>query len=176
MIQARKNKLFKILFFLTIASTAMSLVLYALRQNISLFYTPSDIALGSTPMQHRIRVGGMVEKGSIVRKQDGLQVQFNLTDYKHSIRVLYTGILPDLFREGQGIVAEGEAMNNHSFRAKQVLAKHDANYMPPEVKAALAEKQHSTKGTNANKVPGRGYPPCPSKNLQCSFGSSPSCT
>ncbi len=96
------------MFFLAIGSAVTALVLYALRQNISLFYTPSEIALGKTPVQHRIRVGGMVEKGSVMRTQNGLQVQFKITDFKQSIQVQYSGILPDLFREGQGIVAEGE--------------------------------------------------------------------
>lgn len=140
MIPARRNKLFKLLFFLAIGSAVTALVLYALRQNISLFYTPSEIALGKTPVLHRIRVGGMVEKGSVMRTQNGLQVQFKITDFKHSIQVQYSGILPDLFREGQGIVAEGEVLKNHRFRAQQVLAKHDENYMAPEVKAALNQK------------------------------------
>lgn len=136
----RKQKLMKIMLLLVVLATAAALVLYALRQNISLFYTPSQIVSGEAPMKKGIRVGGMVEKGSIVRTKKGLEVAFNITDYKKTITVRYTGILPDLFREGQGIVVQGEAFADHSFLASQVLAKHDANYMPAEVKAALAKK------------------------------------
>ncbi len=137
---ARKRKLLKILFFMAILALAAGLVLYALRQNISLFYTPTQIAAGQAPFDHPIRVGGMVEKNSIIRAKEGLEVQFKITDFEKTITVTYKGILPDLFREGQGIVAEGEATDVQHFRATQVLAKHDANYMPPEVKAALSKK------------------------------------
>lgn len=85
----------------------------------------------------------MVEKGSIIRSKKGLDVVFKITDFNQTITVKYTGILPDLFREEQGVVAEGQLLDNQHFRASQVLAKHDANYMPPEVKAALSQKVHS---------------------------------
>lgn len=137
---ARKRKLALIAFIFTVLSIVCALVLYALRQNISLFYTPTQIASGEAPTNRPIRVGGMVEKGSIARAKKGLEVRFKVTDYEKTITVTYSGILPDLFREEQGIVAEGELINNQSFRATRVLAKHDANYMPPEVKAALANK------------------------------------
>ncbi|CAM2976658.1 cytochrome c maturation protein CcmE [Legionella worsleiensis] len=140
---ARKRKLLKILFFMSILAVASGLVLYALRQNISLFYTPSQVASGEAPLAHSIRVGGMVEKNSIVRAKEGLDVQFKITDFNKTITITYTGILPDLFREGQGIVAEGEVIDSQHFRATQVLAKHDANYMPPEVKASLAKQVNS---------------------------------
>lgn len=143
MIPARKRKIMMILFFLSVLSVASALVLYALRQNISLFYTPTQIADGQAPIAHPIRVGGMVEKNSIIRGKEGLEVQFKITDFNKSITVTYKGILPDLFRENQGIVAEGEAMDHQHFRATQILAKHDANYMPSEVKAALAKKVNS---------------------------------
>lgn len=129
-----------LLFVMSILAVASALVLYALRQNISLFYSPSQAVAGQAPLHHAIRVGGMVEKGSIIRAAQGLEVQFKITDFEKTITVTYLGILPDLFREGQGIVAEGQLIDNHSFRASQVLAKHDANYMPPEVKAALTKK------------------------------------
>jgi cytochrome c-type biogenesis protein CcmE len=135
----RKRKLLRLLFAFCILAIASALILYALRQNISLFYTPTQVALGEVPLQRPIRVGGMVEKGSIVRAEKGLGVLFKITDYKKTITVAYTGILPDLFREGQGIVAEGEVCAGQTFQASRVLAKHDANYMPPEVKAALAK-------------------------------------
>ncbi|MFI4919203.1 MAG: cytochrome c maturation protein CcmE [Legionellales bacterium] len=140
MLPARKKKLLMILFVVFILASVSALVLYALRQNISLFYTPTQVVLGQAPMHHAIRVGGMVEKGSIIRAQKGLEVQFKITDFNNSITVFFTGILPDLFREAQGIVVAGEVTDNHSIHASQVLAKHDANYMPPEVKATLAKK------------------------------------
>lgn len=141
MIAARRRKLVLIVFILSVLSVACALVLYALRQNISLFYTPTQVASGEAPLKRPIRVGGMVEKGSIIRAAEGLQVQFKVTDYTNTLTINYTGILPDLFRDEQGIVAEGELANNQIFTATRVLAKHDANYMPPEVKAALASKK-----------------------------------
>ncbi|HHF7374273.1 cytochrome c maturation protein CcmE [Legionella bozemanae] len=143
MIPARRRKIMILVFTLSILSTAAALVLYALRQNISLFYTPTQAVAGEAPQQHNIRMGGMVEKGSIIRSKKGLDVVFKITDFNQTITVKYTGILPDLFREGQGVVAEGQLLDNQHFRASQVLAKHDANYMPPEVKAALSQKVHS---------------------------------
>jgi cytochrome c-type biogenesis protein CcmE len=141
MIAARRRKLGLIVFILSVLSLVCALVLYALRQNISLFYTPTQISAGEVPIKRSIRVGGMVEKNSISRSAQGLQVQFKVTDYTNTVTVIYTGILPDLFREEQGIVAEGELSDNQTFQATRVLAKHDANYMPPEVKAALAGKR-----------------------------------
>jgi cytochrome c-type biogenesis protein CcmE len=143
MTTVRKRKFWILVFFLSVLGSASGLVLYALRQNISLFYTPTQVLAGQAPLHHVIRVGGMVEKGSIVRSEKGLEIQFKITDFEKTIVVSYQGILPDLFREGQGIVAEGELVDNRSFQASQVLAKHDANYMPPEVKAALVKKGNS---------------------------------
>ncbi|WP_133127174.1 cytochrome c maturation protein CcmE [Legionella nagasakiensis] len=135
---ARKHKLLMVLLVVSILSLATALVLYALRQNISLFYTPSQIAQGETPFNHPVRVGGMVVKGSVIRKSNDLSVQFKITDFQHTVDVVYRGILPDLFREGQGVVVQGQLTANGRFQAKEVLAKHDENYMPPEVKEALA--------------------------------------
>ncbi|KTD68814.1 MULTISPECIES: cytochrome c maturation protein CcmE [Legionella] len=143
MTPARKRKITFLVFTMSIVSIAAALVLYALRQNISLFYTPSQAVTGEAPQQHTIRIGGMVEKGSILRSKKGLNVEFKITDYNQTISVTYTGILPDLFRDEQGVVAEGQLIDGQHFRASQVLAKHDANYMPPEVKAALAQKVRS---------------------------------
>lgn len=140
MIAVRKRKLMLILFILSVIAVVAALVLYALRQNISLFYTPTQIAHGEAPLHRPIRIGGMVAKNSVLRAAKGLGVQFKITDFEKTITVNYQGILPDLFREGQGIVAEGELRNTMQFQAIQVLAKHDANYMPPEVKAALAKQ------------------------------------
>jgi cytochrome c-type biogenesis protein CcmE len=140
MIAARKKKLLTLLFALVILGIVSALVLYALRQNISLFYTPTQVVKGEAPQQQSIRIGGMVEKGSILRSQEGLNVQFNITDYAHTVTILYTGILPDLFRDEQGVVVQGKLGPDNQFVAQQVLAKHDANYMPPEAKAALVKK------------------------------------
>ena len=140
MIAHRKRKIYTIVFILSALSLTTALILYALRQNISLFYTPTQITLGVAPHSRWIRVGGMVEKNSIKRAEKGLQVIFNITDYQNSIPVLYEGILPDLFREEQGIVAEGRVDRAGRFIATQILAKHDANYMPPEAREALRKK------------------------------------
>lgn len=140
MLALRKRKLLMLVFILAVVSMVFALVLYALRQNISLFYSPSQIAAGEAPLNHKLRVGGMVEKGSIVRGQKALQVEFKVTDYKQSLQISYTGILPDLFRDGQGIVAEGVLLDKRHFKASQILAKHDENYMPPELKDVLEKK------------------------------------
>lgn len=129
----RKQKLLLILLMLTGIGIAIGLALYALKQNINLFYTPSQIAAGEAPQNHNFRVGGMVVKGSVVRARQDLAVEFVLTDNLHTTRVSYKGILPDLFREGQGIVAEGKLNAQGVFVAHEVLAKHDEKYMPPQI-------------------------------------------
>lgn len=134
----RQRKLLFILSLLAGLTLITALIMYALRQNISLFYTPSQMAEGKVTQGQKVRIGGMVVKGSIVRGSQDLTVRFKLTDFKKEIEVSYRGILPDLFREGQGIVALGQVLDEGHFNAAEVLAKHDANYMPPEVKAALA--------------------------------------
>jgi cytochrome c-type biogenesis protein CcmE len=136
----RRRKLIGIISIVAILMGATYLVLFALSQNISLFYSPSQIAAGEAPRNHSIRVGGMVVKGSVERDKKALAVRFNITDYKNTLTVHYKGILPDLFREGQGIVAQGSLSNTGQFNAQEVLAKHDENYMPPEVRDSLAAK------------------------------------
>lgn len=136
---ARKRKLLIIVFMISMLAIVTALVLYALRQNISLFYSPSQVALGQAPAHHAIRVGGMVVPGSIVRSTQDLTVRFKITDYAHTVEVIFQGILPDLFREGQGIVAQGQLLDSTHVKATEVLAKHDEKYMPPEVKDALAK-------------------------------------
>lgn len=133
----RKKRLTIVLFLLAGVSIAVALTAYALRQNINLFYDPSQIAAGEAPVDVRIRAGGMVEEDSVVRDPESLKVEFKVTDFSSSILVEYTGILPDLFAEGQGVVAMGRLDGNGRFVADQVLAKHDENYMPPEVNEAL---------------------------------------
>lgn len=133
----RKKRLTIVLFLLAGVSVAVGLTTYALRQNINLFYDPSQIAEGEAPMDVRIRAGGMVEEGSVLRDPESLRVEFKVTDFTSSVLMEYTGILPDLFAEGQGVVAMGRLDGNGRFVADQVLAKHDENYMSPEVNEAL---------------------------------------
>ena len=117
-------------------AVAAILVLFALKDNVVFFHTPSDIAEKKIAAGERIRLGGLVSKGSVVRGE-GTTVTFKVTDTLKEIPVSFTGVLPDLFREGQGVVAEGKLDGQGNFAADSVLAKHDENYMPPEVKKSL---------------------------------------
>lgn len=130
------------IFLMIGAAIAIGLVLYALRQNINLFFTPTQIAAGEAPIGRDIRAGGLVVNGSVERSTDSLYVEFVITDTAEQVKVAYNGILPDLFREGQGIVAEGQLDSNGIVQASQVLAKHDENYMPPEVQEAIEAAGH----------------------------------
>ena len=118
-------------------SVALGLALLALKENINLFFSPPQVKAGEAPQQASFRLGGMVVEGSVRRPDADLSVEFVLTDTVEQVTVTYKGFLPDLFREGQGIVAQGMLNSNGVFEAKQVLAKHDENYMPPEVADAL---------------------------------------
>ena len=135
----RKKRLLIILAILAGVAIAVALALSALQQNINLFYTPTQIANGEAPQDTRIRAGGMVAKGSLTRGGDSLDVQFVVTDFAKNVTIRYRGILPDLFREGQGIVALGKLNAEGVLIADEVLAKHDENYMPPEVTKALKD-------------------------------------
>lgn len=135
----RKQRLTVIIGLLVGVALMVSLILYSLDQNINLFYSPTQIANGEAPADTRIRVGGMVVDGSVERASDSLLVSFDLTDYDQNVRVHYTGILPDLFREGQGIIAQGVIDKAGVFQADEVLAKHDENYMPPEIADSLKD-------------------------------------
>lgn len=119
---------------LVLVSFAIGLLVYALRQNISLFYTPSEVLNHQAPPGRLIRLGGMVVPGSVIRSSNDLSLQFDLTDYHAQITVAYTGILPNLFREGSGVVVQGKDDGSKVFHADEVLAKHDENYMPRELK------------------------------------------
>jgi cytochrome c-type biogenesis protein CcmE len=116
---------------------AAVLVLNAFRSNLVFFFTPTQVVQGEAPVNTNFRIGGLVEKGSIQRQSDGLTVNFVVTDTAKSMKVSYTGILPDLFKEGKGVVAQGKLGSDGIFHADQVLAKHDENYMPPEAAEAL---------------------------------------
>lgn len=141
----RRKKLGILIFIATGLSLAIGLSLYALSNNIDLFFTPTQVAAGEVTPGQRIRVGGMVKEGSVEHSDETLQVSFITTDYSNDVRIFYSGILPDLFREGQGIVAEGSMTPEGLFVASRVLARHDENYMSVEVKTALdaAEAQRS---------------------------------
>ena len=145
----RRKRLSIIIFIAVGLSVAVGLTAYALRQNINLFYTPTQIAQGEVSVGQRIRIGGMVKMGSFESASDSLQVQFAATDYATDVTIKYEGILPDLFREGQSVVAEGTVDAAGIFQATRVLAKHDENYMSAEVKAAMeaagaSEENHSS--------------------------------
>ena len=125
---------------------SVGLILFALNQNMNLFYTPTQLVEtgidGVKPHDgQRLRIGGIVEPGSVVRSPNSLEITFNVTVGGPTVKVLYNGILPDLFREGQGIIAQGVLVNPTTVRATEVLAKHDESYMPPEVAAAM-KKSH----------------------------------
>ena len=121
---------------------ATALVLTAFEQNMLYFYTPTQIAAGEAPEGRRLRVGGLVEQGSVRRTPGALEVRFDVTDLDRTVTVAYTGVLPDLFREGQGVVAHGMVGEDGLFEADEVLARHDENYMPPEVAEMLEERGH----------------------------------
>ena len=132
----RKRRLILLALLVLGVGAATALALTALKENVSLFITPQDIARGNIPDSRNFRVGGIVVAGSVQRDSDSLHIRFEVTDGAGTIPVDYTGILPDLFREGQGIVAQGY-IENGVFMANEVLAKHDEKYMPPEVAEAL---------------------------------------
>lgn len=121
------------------------LVLNAFRSNLVFFFTPTQIAKGEAPHDRAFRIGGLVEKGSLQREKDGVTVHFRVTDTYKTLTVSYHGILPDLFKEGKGVVAEGRLGSDGVFTAEQVLAKHDENYMPPEAASALEQAQKAQK-------------------------------
>jgi cytochrome c-type biogenesis protein CcmE len=138
----RKQRLLIILGILVALGAAIGLLLFALKQNINLFYTPDQVVNGEAPVGAYMRVGGLVVPGTVKRDDQTLDVSFAITDGKGTFTVYYHGILPDLFREGQGIVANGQLVAADRFEAEEVLAKHDETYMPPEVQDALDKAGH----------------------------------
>ncbi|MFQ5509867.1 MAG: cytochrome c maturation protein CcmE [Leptospirillia bacterium] len=146
----RQKRLTFILVGLAALGIASALVLNALNDNLAFFFSPSDVIEGKAPQNTAFRLGGLVKEGSVVRQTDGLTVHFVVTDLSKTVTVSYTGILPDLFTEGQGVVAQGKLGADGVFMASEVLAKHDETYMPPEVADALKR---------AGKDPGSGQHP-----------------
>jgi cytochrome c-type biogenesis protein CcmE len=133
MTPARKKRLGLILLMVVGVATGVGFALKSLDQNIMFFFTPSEVVSGQAPADKLFRIGGMVVEGTVRRPGDGLTVHFDLTDNEQSVTVRYAGILPDLFREGQGIIANGKLDSSGEFVAEEVLAKHDETYMPPEL-------------------------------------------
>ena len=139
----RHKRLILIAAGLAALALAAWLVLSAFQKNMVFFFTPTQVLAGEAPQGRSFRVGGMVEEGSIKRQADGLTVAFVVTDKVQRVNVTYRGLLPDLFKEGKGVVAQGKLSNNNLFLADEVLAKHDENYMPPEAAYALKKGEET---------------------------------
>ncbi len=134
---AKRRRLYAVLAGLAGLGVAAGLILTAFSDNLVFFHSPSDVAAGKVAAERRFRLGGLVEQGSVARQADGATIHFRVTDTAQTVTVAYKGVLPDLFREGQGVVAEGSLDKHGLFVAREVLAKHDENYMPKEVAEAI---------------------------------------
>lgn len=151
--KSRHKKLALIGGALAILGIIAALVLNALNSNIALYITPTEVAAGKSPKDKLFRIGGLVKEGSISRQADGVTISFAITDTEQSIPVHYKGILPDLFKEGKGAVAQGKLNTDGTFVATEVLAKHDENYMPPEAAKAVDDAQKAaTKHVSPSSV------------------------
>tara|TARA_Y100001936_G_scaffold245736_1_gene288286 strand:+ start:11478 stop:11933 length:456 start_codon:yes stop_codon:yes gene_type:complete len=139
----RHKKLTIIIISVAALGLAATLVLNAFQSNLVFFFSPSQVAANEAPKGKSFRIGGLVEEGSVKRENNGVTVNFVITDTAKVIPVVYTGILPDLFKEGKGVVAQGKLSSDGVFRADEVLAKHDENYMPPEAAEALEQASKS---------------------------------
>jgi len=150
----RQKRLMFIIGGIALVAAAVGLVLYALQNNVSLYFTPTQVYNKEAPQGRSFRIGGLVEEGSVKREGDGLTVHFNITDTSKNMPVTYKGILPDLFKEGKGVVAQGKLQDDNVFYAEEVLAKHDENYMPPEAMHALEEaaKAQSSVGATSGVI------------------------
>jgi cytochrome c-type biogenesis protein CcmE len=146
MTPTRRKRLYLVLGIVAGVAIAATLALQAFRQNVMFFFDPSQVVAGEVQPGERFRLGGMVEKGSFQREPGTLKVHFTVTDFKHSVPVTYSAVLPDLFKEGAGVVTHGRLDATGTFVADEVLAKHDENYMPPEVTRSL-KKGESRVGT-----------------------------
>ncbi len=144
----RHKKLALIAAGLSVVGIAAALVLNAFQSNLVFFFSPSQVIAKEAPLERSFRIGGMVETGSLKRQSDGLTVKFNVTDTAKTIPVVFTGILPDLFKEGKGVVAQGKLGPDGVFHATDVLAKHDENYMPPEAGHAIEQAQKAQKSVS----------------------------
>jgi len=156
MTPTRRRRLILVLGILAGVGIAGALALTAFQKNVMFFFDPSAVAAGEVKEGQRFRLGGMVSKGSVQRVPGTLEVRFTVTDFKHQLPVTYTGILPDLFREGQGVVAHGRLNADGVFVADEVLAKHDENYMPPEVARSLKDDGHPAAQTDGHPAAREG--------------------
>ncbi|MBL7002936.1 MAG: cytochrome c maturation protein CcmE [Gammaproteobacteria bacterium] len=145
MTPARKKRFLLIILMIAGVGVGVSFALKAFNENIMFFFSPDEVVAGKAPINKKFRIGGLVVVGSVNRPGDGLTVHFDLTNKGESITVNYTGILPDLFREGQGIIANGKLNTDGVFVAEEVLAKHDENYMAPEIAEAMKDKNMHNK-------------------------------
>ena len=150
-LKARHNRFILIVIGLILVGLAARLILNAFQSNMVFFYTPTQVQKGEVPKGTGFRIGGLVVAGSLKREDDGMTVHFLITDTAKTVPVIYKGVLPDLFKEGKGVVAQGKVDATGLFTASEVLAKHDENYMPPE--AAEALKRAKTQGTNSLVLP-----------------------
>ena len=144
----RRKRMVTVVAILAGVGIATAFALQAFQKNLLYYYSPTQIHAGEAPSSRTFRVGGLVETGSVKRAPGSLEVRFTLTDYANTVGVSYTGVLPDLFREGQGIIARGKLANDGMFVAEEVLAKHDENYMPPEVKDSLKPHADAAQAMN----------------------------
>jgi len=158
MTPTRKRRLIAVLLILIGVGAAGAITVYSLQQNLLYFQSPSEVAGIAMPSGRQFRLGGLVETGSTVRDEGGLSVSFMVTDGLAKLPVNYVGILPDLFREGQGVIARGALDDQGVFQATEVLAKHDENYMPPEVADALEKTGHPGAAKTATDTPKGAYP------------------
>ena len=150
--KARHKRLGFVVFGMVALSLATWLVINALDNNLSYFFSPTEVSENKAPKDHLFRLGGLVKPAS-VKRLEGVDVEFVVTDNRNDIKVVYSGILPDLFEEGQGVITQGRLGNDGVFKAQEVLAKHDENYMPPEVADAL-QKSHEAGVSNMAKEQG----------------------
>lgn len=151
---ARKKRLFFIVFLIVGVALAAGFAMYAFNQNLMFYFSPTDVKQGKAPVDKLFRMGGMVVDGTFKKEPKSLKVHFDLTDYEKTVSVEYEGILPDLFREGQGIISRGKLNTNGVFVAEEVLAKHDENYMPPEVAESLKKSKKTLEGKSSmNNLP-----------------------
>lgn len=151
---ARKKRLLFIIFLVVGVTVAAGFAMYAFNQNLMFYFSPTDVKQGKAPIDKLFRMGGMVVEGTFKKEQKSLKVHFDLTDYGKTVSVEYEGILPDLFREGQGIISRGKLNEKGVFVAEEVLAKHDENYMPPEVAESLKKRKKTLEGkSNMNNLP-----------------------
>ncbi|RMF99279.1 MAG: cytochrome c maturation protein CcmE [Gammaproteobacteria bacterium] len=146
----RQKRMLAVTMILAGVGLAVALALQAFKENLLFFYSPTQVLAGEPPQGRKIRLGGLVATGSVRREPGELEVLFDVTDNSNTLTVHYSGVLPDLFREGQGVIAHGVLRPDGSFEADEVLAKHDENYMPPEVAEMLAEQGHPVDGARAN--------------------------